>query len=184
MPRRGFHGPHLGWRDAYYGAVAAERLRQALMEPAPLTIRQDPQEPTAAVTTAGAAEGILMGGTLGLISGAVGWACPRFEGSILFIEAIDQAIGSIDRSLTQLLRSGHLDGVAGVAIGQFIRSGEPRPGKWSMVDVLQDRLKPLGVPILGGLPVGHGPAPFTMPLGTHARLDADAGTLSIEPGVR
>jgi muramoyltetrapeptide carboxypeptidase len=129
----GFHGPHIAWSDDYYGGVAAERLRQALMEPTPLVIRQDAQAPTAAVTSTGVAEGILLGGTLGLLSGAVGWACPRFEGMIVFIEAVDQAIGSIDRALTQLLRSGQLHGVAGVAIGQFIRSAEPQPGKWSMV---------------------------------------------------
>jgi muramoyltetrapeptide carboxypeptidase len=84
---------------------------------------------------------------------------------------------------TQLLRSGQLDGVAGVAVGQFIRSAEPQPGKWSMADVIKDRLSPLGVPILGGLPIGHGPAPLTMPLGTRARIDTVAGTLSVEPGV-
>jgi muramoyltetrapeptide carboxypeptidase len=178
----GFHGPHVAWSD-YYGAVAAERLRQALMEPTSLVIRQDAHAPTAAVTSTGAAEGILMGGTLSLLSSAVGWACPRFEGMIVFMEAVDQAIGSIDRALTQLLRSGQLDGVAGVAIGQFIRSAEPQPGKWSMVDVLTERLSALGVPILGGLPIGHGPTPFTVPLGRRARIDAGSGTLLVDPGV-
>lgn len=179
----GFHGPHVGWRDDYYGDLAAERLRQALMEPVPLIVPQDIHEPTAAVTSSGAATGVLVGGTLDLVAGAVGWACPPLAGAILFVEAIDQAIGSIDRALTQLLCSGLLDGVAGVAIGQFIRSAEARRDKWSMVDVLGDRLSSLGVPVLGGLPIGHGPAPFTVPLGTTARIDADAGRLVVEPGV-
>ena len=179
----GFHGPHIAWSDDYYGAVAAERLWRSLMDPHPLVIPQDTSEPTAAVTTSGVATGILMGGTLGIISSAVGWGCPRFEGMILLIEAVDQAIGSIDRSLTQLIRSGFLDCVAGVAVGQFIRSADPRPGKWSMVDLLEDRLSSLGVPILGGLPIGHGPAPFTVPLGTPARLDADRRELTIQPAV-
>lgn len=179
----GFHGPHVAWSDEYYGAVAAERLRQALMEPGPLVIGQDPREPTAAVTSPGAATGILIGGALGLIGSAVGWGCPRFAGAILLLEAVDQTIGSIDRTLTQLLRSGHLDGIAGVAIGQFIRSAEPQPGKWSMVDVLGERLSSLGVPVLGGLPIGHGPTPFTVPLGRPARIDTDNGTLVVEPGV-
>jgi muramoyltetrapeptide carboxypeptidase len=179
----GFYGPHVGWRDDHYGAVEAERLRRALMEPTPLAIQQDAREPTAAVVLEGAATGILMGGTLTIIGTAVGWACPQFDGAILFIEAIDQAIGSIDRTLTQLLRSGVLDGVAGVAIGQFIRSGEAQPGKWSMVDVLKERLSCLRVPVLGGLPIGHGREPYTVPFGTPARLDTTSGTLIIEPGV-
>jgi muramoyltetrapeptide carboxypeptidase len=95
---------------------------------------------------------------------------------------VDQAIGSIDRSLTQLLRSGIVDGVAGVAVGQVTRSAEPQRGKWSMIDVLGDRLSSLGVPVLGGLPIGHGPRPVTIPLGTRAHLDAGAGELTIAPG--
>jgi muramoyltetrapeptide carboxypeptidase len=64
----GFHAPHMAWNDDYYGAVAAERLRVALMEAQALVIQQDPREPTAAVTTSGLATGILMGGNLGVIS--------------------------------------------------------------------------------------------------------------------
>ena len=153
------------------------------MDTQPVVMRTDRREPTAAVTTSGVATGILMGGTLGVMSSAVGSACPPLEGMILVIEAVDQAIGSMDRSLTQLLRSGVLHGVAGVAVGQFIRSANPQSGKWSMIDVLGDRLSSLGVPILGGLPIGHGPAPFAVPLGTLAHLDAAAGELTVEPGV-
>lgn len=79
--------------------------------------------------------------------------------------------------------SGRLDGLKGVAVGQFIRAGEEQPGKWSVVDVLQDQLSHLGVPVLGGLPIGHGPHPATVPLGTVARLDTTARTLTVEPGV-
>ena len=100
------------------------------------------------------------------------------------IEDVDKPIGRIDRTLTQLLRSGCLDELSGVAVGQFIRSAEPKLGKWSIVDLLQDQLSPLGVPVLGGLPIGHGPHPTTVPLGTRATLDTTACTLTIEPGVR
>ena len=100
------------------------------------------------------------------------------------LEAVDTFIGQIDGMLTQLRRSGCLDGLRGVAVGQFIRSAEPARGKWSAIDVLYDQLGGLGVPVLGGLPVGHGPHPPRIPLGTMATLDAKAGTLTIEPGVR
>jgi muramoyltetrapeptide carboxypeptidase len=125
-----------------------------------------------------------MGGNLNMLGRSVGWACPSFAGAILLIEAVDTFIGQIDGTLTQLRRSGYLDGLKGVAVGQFIRSAEPKPGKWSVIDVLYDQLGELGVPILGGLPIGHGPHPLTVPLGTMATLDTTAGTLTIEPGVR
>jgi muramoyltetrapeptide carboxypeptidase len=179
-----FHGPHAGWDRDYYARDAAEQLRRALMEPAPLTIRQDPREITAEVVMEGTASGILMGGNLVTIGRSVGWACPSFAGAILLIEAVDTFIGQIDATLTQLRRSGCLEGLRGVAVGQFIRSAEPKPGKWSIVDVLRDQLAELGVPVLGGLPIGHGPRPPTIPLGTMATLDTMARTLTIEPGVQ
>jgi muramoyltetrapeptide carboxypeptidase len=178
-----FHGPHSGWNRDYFGDDAAERLRRALMEPGPIILHQDQSEITAKVMIEGAASGILMGGNLNVIGRSVGWACPSFAGSILLIEAIDTYIGQIDATLTQLRRSGCLDGVKGVAVGQFIRSAEPKPGKWSVIDVLYDQLGELGVPVLGGLPIGHGPHPPTVPLGTMATLNTSTGTLTIEPAV-
>ena len=58
-----------------------------------------------------------------------------------------------------------------------------KPGKWSVIDVLSDHFSGWGVPVLGGLPVGHGPHPPTIPLGTMATLDTAALTLTIDPGV-
>lgn len=180
----GFHGPYVGWDPKYYGHDAADHLRRALMETEPITIRQDPREVTSNVVVEGTATGILMGGNLGMIGRSIGWACPSFAGAILLIEAVDTFIGGIDGTLTQLRRSGCLDGLRGVAVGQFIRSAEPKPGKWSLIDVLYDQLGALGVPVLGGLPIGHGPRPRTIPLGTMATLDTTTRTLTIDPGVR
>jgi len=153
------------------------------METEPQIVRQDRNEGSALVTIEGVATGFLVGGSLGAIARAVGWACPSFDGAILLIEAIDTFIGQIDGALTQLRRSGCLEGLRGVAVGQFIRSAEPRRGKWSFIDVLRDHLGELGVPVLGGLPIGHGSSPCTVPLGTLATLDTAARTLTIEPGV-
>jgi len=70
-------------------------------------------------------------------------------------------------------------------VGQYTDCG-PGPGDqgdWTAIDVLQDRLSRLGVPILGGLPIGHGNDPIAIPLGTLATLDADAGMLHVSPAV-
>jgi muramoyltetrapeptide carboxypeptidase len=93
-----------------------------------VTLQRDPTEITASVVVPGKASGILMGGNLNLIGRAIGWACPSFAGAILFLEAVDTEIGQIDGVLTQLRRAGCLDGLKGVAVGQFIRSAEPKPG--------------------------------------------------------
>jgi muramoyltetrapeptide carboxypeptidase len=45
--------------------------------------------------------------------------------------------------------------------------------------VLLDRLGGLGVPLVIGLPFGHGPVQLTVPLGAPAVLDATAGVLRV-----
>ena len=179
----GLHSPNAAWDEAYTGPDAADRLRRALMEPAPVTVMADDNELTAAVVVAGKASGPLLGGNLDVLRSCVGWGCPSFAGAILLIEAVDMFIGAIDRSLTQLRNCGVLDGVAGVAVGEFVRAGEPRAGKWSAVEVLLDHLEPLGVPVLGGRPIGHGPRPHTIPLGTTATIDTATRTMEVAPAV-
>jgi muramoyltetrapeptide carboxypeptidase len=53
-----------------------------------------------------------------------------------------------------------------------------------VIEVLRDRLIRLGVPILGGLPIGHGSRPTAVPVGTPATLDADTGELIVTSAVR
>lgn len=112
----GFHAPYVAWDRDYYGDDAARSLRRALMEPEPLVMQQDRSEITANVVIEGTTSGILMGGNLITIGRAVGWTCPSFSGAILLIEAVDTFIGQIDATLTQLRRSGCLDGLKGVAV--------------------------------------------------------------------
>jgi len=177
-----FHAPMVDWDDDHYGPRSAETLRLALTTTDPITLRSRPTAATAVLTTRGQATGVLLGGNIRAVGQSIGWG-PSYDGAILALEAIGLMPGEIDGTLTQLLNSGGLAGVRGVAIGQFIRSAEPGPGKWSFLDILSDRLGGLGVPLLGGLPIGHGPHPPTVPLGTKATLDADTGTLTIASSV-
>jgi muramoyltetrapeptide carboxypeptidase len=108
----GFHGPHAGWQD-WYGSQAADSLRRALMQPEVLTVHRDPDVLTAKVLVEGRATGVLMGGNLDTIGRSVGWACPSFDGAVLLIEDVDKYIGAIDRTLTQLLEAGCLEGLRG-----------------------------------------------------------------------
>ena len=74
----------------------------------------------------------------------------------------------------------------GVAVGRYYLCGpdETTQGEWTAIDVLQDKLHRLNVPILGGLALGHGENTESVPLGTMATLDVDAGTLTVEAAVR
>lgn len=62
---------------------------------------------------------------------------------------------------------------------------------WTILDVLGDRLGNLGVPVLGGLKIGHGgvgvadggPDQFCVALGANAELDVQPGALTVGPAV-
>lgn len=177
------HGPGAAWLDERTPAASAESLRAALMTTEPVTIKRVEAEETAPVVVPGTAAGPLIGGNLCLIVSSIGTPdMPDLTGAILLIEDVEEPPYKVDRMLTQLRRAGVLDGVAGVAVGQFTRCADG--WETSVADVLGERLGGLGVPVLGGLPIGHGIGQLTVPVGVPATLDAGAGTLTVSPAVR
>lgn len=184
----GLHGPFVNWYEPATGPESAEALRRALMTTEPVTIHRDASEITASVTVEGTATGTLIGGNLDAIRTEVGAGLPSLSGAILFLEhQRGTGLGEVDRALTQLTRSGALHGLHGIALGQFLGFerdlGDPSLGGWSIADVLRDRLSRLGIPVLGGLPAGHGNNPPTIPIGSEATIDTRAGTLVVQPAV-
>jgi muramoyltetrapeptide carboxypeptidase len=124
----------------------------------------------------GTATGRLVGGNLSLVAAMVGtpWIGPPAEGRIVFLEDVGEAPYRVDRLLTQLLQAGWLDGVAGIALGSWDGCGD------DVEETLAERLTPLGVPVLAGLPVGHGRPQLTIPLGAEVTLDATGCRLVVE----
>jgi muramoyltetrapeptide carboxypeptidase len=149
-------------------------LRSVLMETGRLEIRSEADEATRILTTDGTATGPLLGGNLEMIATAAGWALPDLAGAILLLEGVNLRLGQLDRMLTMLRKAGHLDGLAGIAIGQFTDCAG------GAIGMLRDQLGALGVPILGGLPLGHGGTPLITPVGLEVRLDADRGVLTMD----
>lgn len=91
------------------------------------------------------------------------------DGHVLLLEINKAAgLGNVDRALTQLLMSGALDGVVGVAVGWLTGFEDYQDRGWSILDLLGERLGTLGVPVLAGLPFGHDPDPMVAPLGCRA----------------
>jgi muramoyltetrapeptide carboxypeptidase len=104
---------------------------------------------------------------------------PPPDGAIVLLEDVTEAPYRIDRCLTQLLRAGWFDRAAGVVLGSWQDCGPPE----EVLDVLADRLVPLGVPVVADFGFGHCPGQLTVPLGAEVELDADALTLAVaHPG--
>jgi muramoyltetrapeptide carboxypeptidase len=166
------------------GGLTNSSVRHTLMTTEPMLIKADLKEATASVHSKGIVNGVLLGGNLSLLSTSIGTPfMPDLDGAILLIEDVGESAYRVDRMLTHLRNCGILQRVAGVAVGQF---SEPVgvSGKVSLAEVLNERLGDLGVPVLGGLSIGHGDPNIAVPLGTYATLDADAGTLWVAPACR
>jgi muramoyltetrapeptide carboxypeptidase len=155
-----------------------ETLREALMTTEGICLRSRADEPTSALTTEGAARGRLIGGSLLPMSAVAGWALPSLKGAILLIEAGKTSPGVLDSQLTMLRKGGHLAGLAGIAVGQFNDCFHPVNG-FTVVDLLRDHLQHFKIPILGGVPVGHGYQSQSTLVGTMAVLDSAAGTVTV-----
>lgn len=179
----GIHGGMFAYFPRKPEPASAEMLRRALMTTEPVSLQTHHDEPTSRLTTSGRAEGILIGGNQDSLATVAGWALPSLK--ILFLEDIGKSLGGLDRQLTMLAKAGHLEGLRGVAIGQYIDCGpKDAPGVWTVVDVLRNHLSRWKIPILGGLAVGHDNDAYSLPIGTWARLDANAGTLTVDAAVR
>ena len=136
---------------------------------------------------AGQATGRVLGGCMTLVDATIGtpWELDTKD-SILILE--DRAMKSyqVDRMLMHLKQAGKLERVKGIVLGEFPDSAPVVNGAPSVRDVCARILRPLGIPIVFGAPVGHTGRPMlTIPLGISARLDAEGeGTLEfLEPAV-
>ena len=178
------HGPFVNWSDEYYDADCAEGLRRSLMDPEPVVISSRVSDYTAQLSSGGKATGTLVGGHFDSVSRAVGWALPALDDAILLLEDHHgTGLGQVDRCLAQLVHAGLLGNLRGIALGTFGEFETTTASGTTLADVLRDWLAPLDVPILGGLPIGHGLNPASVPLGTTATIDVAAGTLTVSPAV-
>ena len=97
---------------------------------------------------------------------------------MLFLEDVGEAPYRLDRLFRQLELAGLLREVAGLAFGHFTEC-DAAPDDPDVATLLGEVAARAGVPAVLGLPIGHVPENWTLPLGVRARLDADAGTLEL-----
>ena len=180
-----FYGPMIiSFARATDYTVAA--FRRALMEAEPFDVLPDPDDPYVETLVPGVAEGELAGGCLQLVAALIGtpWEID-LRGKLFVFEDVHCAPYEIDRMLSQLIAAGALQECAGILIGEHADCAPKGPGNsLGLEQVFDDLIRPLGIPTLYHLPIGHGQHQATLPLGVQARLDATNKTLRIlEPGV-
>ncbi|MBC8376625.1 MAG: LD-carboxypeptidase [FCB group bacterium] len=131
--------------------------------------------------TPGKTQGRLVGGNLTVLTALIGSEyLPDWKGHILFVEDIGEGIYRIDRMMTQLKLAGVLDQLAGFVFGRCTDcDADSGYSSFTLQEVLEDHIKPLGIPAFRGSMIGHIKNKFTIPLGIEAEIDADRGTIQL-----
>lgn len=136
----------------------------------------------ARTVTGGIARGRLLGGNLTILSTLMGtgWL-PDLDGAILFLEDVNEAEYRIDRMFQQLRLAGVLGRIAGVVFGQCTRcsSGEPDYAGFTVDQLVDQYLAPLGIPAIAGFDTGHIANQLSLPSGARVELDAASRTLRL-----
>ncbi|QNH01043.1 S66 peptidase family protein [Pseudomonas sediminis] len=122
-------------------------------------------------------EGTLQGGNLTALASVCGTTAELrlAEDSILILEDVGEPYYRLERCLWQLLHSFAGQRPRAVCLGSFTDC--PRRGvQHSLEQIIGEYLAPLGVPLYGDLPSGHGDVNYPWPYGQRARLSG--GNLS------
>ncbi len=129
------------------------------------------------VINKGEATGEICGGNLTMINSLLG---TKYEidtkGKILLIEEISEHAYQVDRLLNQLKIAGKLHQASAIVFGKFKNLNVRKPffpnRGYTIMEVINQIVKPLGIPTVIGLPFGHTSDKLTIPIGTGAKLNA------------
>ncbi len=134
--------------------------------------------------TEGSAEGIIQGGNLRMINSTMGTPYEiDTKDAILFIEDVSEHAYEVDRMLTQLLISGKIQQCKAIVLGKFKnlhtrRSFYPNRSL-TIMEVIEDVLKPLGIPCVLNAPFGHVVSKLTLPIGLKASINTESKEFKI-----
>ncbi len=124
-----------------------------------------------------ACEGTLWGGNLAMVAHLVGTPhLPAIDGGILFLEDIGEQPYRVERMLCQLHMAGILRRQRAVLLGVFngYQAGANDNG-YDMAAVVAYARSAFGVPVYTGLPFGHCPDKWTLPVGGRCALAVRSG---------
>ena len=119
----------------------------------------------------GSASGVLLGGNLTCMSHLLGTPYfPETAGAILLIEDCGEPLYRLDRIFFHLRLSGVLPGLGGIVLGDFENCGEAA----KIHEMIAAQVKDYPIPVVSGLPFGHGARNEVVPLGAPFLLDTNA----------
>lgn len=127
-------------------------------------------------------QGPLWGGNLAVLCSLLGTPYfPQIEGGILFVEDVGEPPFRIERLLHQLQLSGVLGRQRALLLGDF---ADCQPGArdngYDLDSAFAQIRAVAGIPVVDGMPHGHGGRQLTLPFGAPARLHVDGGHAQLD----
>jgi muramoyltetrapeptide carboxypeptidase len=173
-----FSGPMLG------PDFGAETLNSFTQEHFWHTLRasQASAEWTTAPDLSVEVEGPVWGGNLAVLCSLIGTPYfPAIDDGILFVEDVGEPPFRIERLLYQLHLSGVLGRQRALLLGDF---SQCRPSGYDngygLAESFEQIRTACGIPVIGGMPIGHEPAKLTVPFAAPARLRVADGTARLD----
>ncbi|HTH60172.1 MAG TPA: muramoyltetrapeptide carboxypeptidase [Paraburkholderia sp.] len=130
------------------------------------------------------ASGTLWGGNLATLASLVGTPyMPPVQRGILFVEDVNEQPFRIERLIYQLHLAGILGQQQALVLGDFSggKSYDYDNG-YDLAAMIEQVRSVIGIPVITGLPFGHVPDLVTLPVGAHARLEADKDGFELTVG--
>ena len=172
------HGPMVLGLGRADDAAGAERLRKLLFETEkPAALESALGDPLEFCMAPGVARGRAVGGSLSILASLCGTPFQvRTDDAVVFLEDVGERPYRIDRLLVQLVQAGTFERARAVVLGDFTRCDEPGGGVRAR-DALDRVFRELSIPVLAGVPFGHGSPNFAFPVGAEVEVDAGRGVV-------
>ena len=120
----------------------------------------------------GIGEGEIVGGNLATLIASLGTDYDvDYTGKILFLEEVGEKTYKIDRMLNQLKKFKVFEKINGIILGDFKNCPADSENDMSLMEVFEDYLSKLKIPVVYDFESGHSEPMITLPLGAKAQIN-------------
>lgn len=134
----------------------------------------------------GVATGELVGGNLALLAHLTGTGSDiKTKNRILFIEDIGEYLYNIDRMMHQLKRSGKLEKLGGLVVGQFTDTKDTeRPFGQTAYEIIESLVREYDYPVCFDFPVSHSAENYALKIGVPCTLSVKQNSVNLKENLK